>query len=100
MRPPYQLPTPVNRPPFEPTELPPALKDDLEGILRPLYLATLEVERTVCRYEMLAAIGPNWTFVNKINGTTVAPGMTTMRAASTPLWWSRCTRSSMTIRVP
>lgn len=79
MRPPFQSPTPVNWPPFEAAELPSELKDDLAGILRPFYLATLELGRTVCRYEVLAAIGRDWAFVSKVNGTTVAPGMTTIK---------------------
>lgn len=79
MRPPFQPVTPINWPPFEAAELPPELRGDLKGILTPLHLATLELSRTISRYEMLAAIGRDWAFVNKINGTTAAPGMTTIK---------------------
>jgi len=78
MRPQFQPPTPINWPPFSAANLPPALIDELECILEPLYLATRELDRTVYRYEMLAALGRDWAFVNKINGTSAAPGLTTI----------------------
>jgi hypothetical protein len=50
-------PTPSNWPPFEMAELPPQLVGELESILKPLYLATLELHRTAYRYEIMAALG-------------------------------------------
>ena len=61
---PYML-VAINWPPFTAPELPPILVNELEGILEPLYLATHELHRTVYRYELLAALGRDWEFVNK-----------------------------------
>jgi hypothetical protein len=64
-------------PSYTPAELPPALADDLGGILEPLHLATLELYRTLYRYELLVALGQR-DFFNKINGTTAAPPFNTV----------------------
>jgi hypothetical protein len=68
-----------NWPPYTPAEVPPMLADDLKSILEPLYVATLELHRTVYRYELLAALGRNWDFVQRINGTTAAPPLNTIK---------------------
>ena len=83
MRTPYQRATPVNWAPFAAAELPPELRRDLADILTPFYLATLELERTICRYELLIAIGRDRDFVRKIHGTAVAPGMNTIKGCFT-----------------
>jgi hypothetical protein len=69
----------TNWPPFTAAELPPGLAGELEGILMPLYVATLALRRTVYRYELVAALGGNQTFVSKINGTTAAPALNTVK---------------------
>lgn len=69
----------INWPPFAPAELPPNLVGELQCILTPLYLATLELQRTVYRYELLAALARDWTFVHKINGTVLAPALNTIK---------------------
>jgi hypothetical protein len=69
----------MNWPPFTAAELPPTLVNELQDILEPLYLATLELHRTVYRYELLAALGRDWEFVNKVNRTTAAPALNTIK---------------------
>ena len=69
----------INWQPFTPTELPPNLIDELDCILSPLYAATLELHRTVYRHELLASLGRDWAFINKIDGTTTAPALNTVK---------------------
>jgi hypothetical protein len=69
----------INWPPFTAAELPLNLVGELECVLTPLYLATLELHRTIYRYELLAALGRDWTFVNKINRTALAPALNTIK---------------------
>jgi hypothetical protein len=91
MRTPYHLATPTNWAPFAAAELPPELRNDLRDILAPFYLATLELTRTVCRYELLVAIGRDRNFVKKIHGTTVAPAMNTIKGSlNTSIVMSLC----------
>ena len=70
--------------PYTPAELPPSLGAELECILEPLYVATLELHRTLYRYELLAALGRNWDFVQRINGTTAAPPLNTVKGCVIP----------------
>lgn len=80
-----------NWPPFTSVELPPSLVGELGCILEPLYVATLELHRTVYRYELLAALGRNWDFVQRINGTTAAPALNTVKGCvSTSIVLSLC----------
>jgi hypothetical protein len=65
--------------PFTSAELPPTLAHELNGILKPLYVATLELHRTVYRYELLAALGRDWGFIRKVDGTTAAPALNTIK---------------------
>src|SRR5215475_9052938 len=74
-----QLAVAINGPPFTVAELPPKLASELECILTPLYLATLELHRTIYRYELSVALGRDWSFVNKINRTAIAPALNTIK---------------------
>lgn len=77
--------------PFTAAELPAPLVHELEGILRPLYIATLELHRTVYRYELLQALGRDWSFVRKVDGTTAAPALNTVKGCiNTTLVTSLC----------
>jgi hypothetical protein len=69
----------TNWPPYTPAELPPAVAGDLESILEPLYVATLELHRTLYRYELLRALGRDSEFVERINGTSAAPSLNTVK---------------------
>jgi hypothetical protein len=66
-------------PPFTTAELPPSLVRELESILEPLYVATLELHRTSYRYELLAGLGRDRNFVDRINRTTAAPPLNTVK---------------------
>ena len=68
-----------NLAPYTRADLPPTLARELEGILEPLHVATLALHRTVYRHELQRAIGRNRDFVPRINGTTAAPPLTTIR---------------------
>jgi AbiU2 len=77
--------------PFQAEELPPSLVADLSEILKPLYLASLELHRTVYRYELFAALGRSRDFVNKINRSTSAPALNTVKGCvTTTLVMSLC----------
>ena len=65
--------------PYTRADLPPALADELESLLEPLYVATLALHRLVYRHELQRAIGRDRDFVPRINGTTAAPPLTTIR---------------------
>jgi hypothetical protein len=74
-----QLTVAIDWPPFTVAELPPKLAGELECILTPLYLATLELHRTIYRYELSVALGRDWSFVNKIDRTAIAPALNTIK---------------------
>jgi hypothetical protein len=65
--------------PYTRADLPPALADVLESILEPLHVATLALHRMIYCHELQRAIGRNRDFVPRINGTTAAPPLTTIR---------------------
>ena len=80
-----------NWPPYTPAELPPSLAGELEFILEPLYVVTLTLHRTLYRYELRAALGHDWDFVQRINGTTAAPPLNTVKGCvNTAIVMSLC----------
>ena len=70
-----------NWPPFEPHELPPGMPPDLVAHLPSLHAASLVIMAGVYEHELFRAFGRDQRFLDKVNGTGVAPAIGLLRTS-------------------